>query len=158
MKELDDSDFLKAMKASCSLPYISKMVEVKGKKYLDGGLSDSIPIRKAFEDGIDKVIALVTREEGYRKTVKGYNHPNLVYRSYPKVTEAINMRPIWYNQEVEYMEKMADEGKVLPIYPKEPIDLGRTEKNRDKLRKCYLDGYNRAKTYHDEIVRFAELD
>lgn len=158
--ELSKDEMLDAMKASCSLPFISKMVNFKGKKYLDGGLSDSIPIRKAFEDGVDKVIALVTREEGYRKEVKEPSalkvvSGNLMYRGYPKVVEAINYRSVTYNKELDYMEDMIEEGSVMTIYPNEAIDMGRTERNKDKLKKCYEDGYLRAKELHKEIMEFA---
>ena len=161
--ELDDDEMLEVLKASCSLPFISKMVTFRGKKYLDGGLSDSVPVKKAFEDGVDKVIALVTREKGYRKEVKEPNllkvgSGNLRYRGYPKVVEAINNRSVAYNKELEYMEDMVEAGKVLVIYPKEEIDMGRTERNRDKLWKCYKDGYNRGRELHHEITAFASID
>jgi len=161
--ELNESEMLKALRASCSLPFISKMVTFKGKKYLDGGLSDSVPIKKAFEDGVDKIIALVTREEGYRKEEKEENSVkvgsgNLIYRGYPRVIEAIKNRSKTYNMELEYMEEMIEAGKVLAIYPKEPIDMGRTERNKEKLRKCYDDGYKRGKELHREIVAFAMLE
>lgn len=161
--ELNESEIFEALRASCSLPFIQKMVTFKGKKYLDGGLSDSVPIKKAFEDGVDKVIALVTREKGYRKEVKEPNaikvgSGNLMYRGYPKVMEAINNRSEYYNQELKYMEEMIDAGKVMAIYPKEAIDMGRTERNKEKLRKCYEDGYNRAIELHDEIMAFAMLE
>lgn len=160
--ELNEDEMLKALRASCSLPFISTMVTCKGKKYLDGGLSDSIPIKKAFEDGVDKVIALVTREKGYRKEVKEPNvfklgSGNLMYRRYPKVIEAISNRNDTYNQELEYMEEMIEAGKVLTVYPKEAIDMGRTERNKEKLQKCYRDGYKRAKELHEEIAEFANL-
>jgi predicted patatin/cPLA2 family phospholipase len=157
-KELNDAEFNIALKASCSLPFISKMVNIRDGKYLDGGLSDSIPIKKAFDDGVDKVIALVTREKGYRKNEKETNIGRWVYRKYPHVIKAIHSRSVKYNQELEYMEKMASLGKVFPIYPKVAIDLGRTEKNKDKLMQCYLDGYERAKELHEEIAVFAEVE
>lgn len=154
--DLSDFDFNYALKASCSLPFISKMVEVKGNLYLDGGLSDSIPIKKAFDDGVDKVIALVTREKGYRKEVKKTKTGKFIYRKYPNVVEAINTRSEKYNDELQYMEEMAAAGKVFPIYPAKPINIGRTERNKEKLMASYLEGYERAKELHDEIVAFIE--
>jgi predicted patatin/cPLA2 family phospholipase len=152
--ELSDKDFLVALQASCSLPFISKMVTVKGKKYLDGGLSDSIPVQKAFEDGVDKVIVLVTREKGYRKEVKKRKNGQFFYRGYPEVVSAINQRSSKYNEELDYMEKMASTGAVLPIYPNEAINIGRTERNEEKLMKAYNDGYQRGIECHDMILEF----
>lgn len=156
IKSMSDNDTLLAMKASCSLPLISKIVDVNGKKYLDGGLTDSIPVKQAFDDGMDKVIVLLTREEGYVKEKSHSKLIDLFYHRYPKVSEAVRQRHEKYNQEMDYMKQKIDEGKVLPIYPKHPIQIGRTEKNKEKLRQCYLDGFERAKELHQEIYAFIQ--
>jgi len=156
INELSKEDTLLALKASCSLPLISKMVRLQDKNYLDGGLTDSIPVKKAFEDGMDKVIVLLTREEGY---IKEASNPRLfewIYRKYPNVAKAIKVRHEKYNQEMDYINSMVELGKVLPIYPKEPINLGRTEKNKEKLMQCYKDGYSRARELHHLIAEFIQ--
>ena len=71
--------------------------------------------------------------------------------------DAINNRNETYNNELKYMEEMVQTGKVLAIYPKEAIDMGRTERNKEKLWKCYNDGYNRGIELHNEIIDFARL-
>lgn len=156
IQSMSDDDTLLALKASCSLPLISKIVDINGKKYLDGGLTDSIPVKQAFDDGMDKVIVLLTREEGYVKEKSHSKIFDLVYRRYPKVSEAVKMRHEKYNEEMNYLKQKIEEGKVLPIYPKEPIQMGRTEKNKEKLLQCYHDGFERAKELHQEINTFIQ--
>lgn len=154
MNSLSNDDMLIALRASCSLPLISKMVDLKGRKYLDGGLTDSIPVRKAFEDGMEKVIVLLTREEGYIKEKSTTKVFDLVYAKYPKVANAVSQRHHKYNSEMEFIKSKIAEGKVLAIYPKVPIKMGRTERNKEKLMQCYKDGYTRAKELHHTIAEF----
>ncbi len=152
--DLSDNELLLALKASCSLPYISPMVSLKGGMYLDGGLSDSIPIHKAIEDGMDKVVVLVTREEGYKKTVKDRKGLSVMYRAYPQVGKHISNRPAKYNEELEYMKALEDQGKAFVIYPDSPIKMGRTERNAEKLMKAYQDGYRRAGEVYEDLMTF----
>ncbi len=152
--DLSDHELLLALKASCSLPYISPMVSLRGGRYLDGGLSDSIPVRKAIEDGMDKVVVLVTREEGYEKAVKERKRSSFIYRAYPQVGQHINNRSIKYNQELEYMKDLEDQGKAFVIYPDSPIEIGRTERNAEKLMKAYEDGYRRAGEVYEDLLKF----
>lgn len=153
-KDLNQEQTLHAMSASCSLPFISKMSFVKGRKYLDGGLSDSIPVWKAFEDGMDKVVVLLTREQGYRKEEKKSNYGRFMYRKYPKVIEAVNNRSAKYNKELEYVEQKCQEGKALAIYPDKPIEIGRTERNKNKLMKAYEEGYEQGERVYQQVLEF----
>lgn len=152
--ELNDLELYNALKASCSLPFISKMVTLRGRQYLDGGLSDSIPVKKAIDDGMEKVLVVATRDKNYRKEKSVFAKKSLMYRHYPKVVDAINNRNDHYNDELDYMKKMEEKGVVKVIYPKEPLLLGRTEKNAHKLLETYNKGYDRAKELHKEIENF----
>lgn len=152
--DLDEKEMLEALKASCSLPFISPIVSVREGLFLDGGLADSIPLKKVFDDGFKKAVVLVTREKGYRKKTTKKRLGNLFYRRYPKVVENVFNRSRKYNEEVDYIEKMAEEGKAFIIYPKKPIKIGRTEKNPGKLMEAYIDGYKRAKELHHELKAF----
>lgn len=152
--DLSDHELLLALKASCSLPYISPMVSLRGGKYLDGGLSDSIPVKKAIEDGMDKVVVLVTREEGYEKAVKERKGRSLIYRAYPEVGQHINNRSAKYNEELKYMKELEELGKAFVIYPDAPIEIGRTERNAEKLMKAYKDGYRRAGEVYENLMKF----
>ncbi len=153
--DLTEEEALTALCASSSLPYISKMVDLKGMKLLDGGLTDSIPVEQGFLDGMDKLIILMTRPRGYRKEAPKTTRVNtLAYRGYPEVAKAMNERYIGYNKTLEAIEAYEKEGKVLPIYPKEPINIGRTEKDKEKLKKVYRRGYKRAVEMEETLVEF----
>lgn len=149
------TDFMKGMRASCSLPFLSRMVTVNGCKYLDGGVSDSIPYKKAFEDGCDKVIVILTRDEAYRRKPFG-NHRlgALVYRDYPAVLEEMEQRHIRYHQSLDALMALEKAGKALVIRPPKPVGLGRLEKDRAKLRATYMMGYNQGKELAEVIEGF----
>lgn len=111
------------LRASVSLPIASPIVEIKGKKYLDGGIGDPIPIRRAFEEGCDKVIVVLTRDRGYRKEAsKGKLFFKLMYRKYPKLIELLCNRHERYNETLEYIQKMEKEGKAFVVAPEKPIE------------------------------------
>lgn len=154
---LSEKESLTALKASCSLPLISKMVSLQGRKFLDGGLSDSIPVQKAFEDGMEKVVVLLTRERGYRKKPSKSNFLlKRMYKSYPKVLDAIEMRHQRYNETLDQIDRYEAEGKVLAIYPETAIPIGRTERSKDKLMAAYEAGYQQAQKMKEEIMNFIE--
>ncbi len=140
LKNLKDNYCL--VQATTSLPFVSKMVEYKGNKYLDGGLTDSIPIKKAMEDGYSYNIVVLTRHKGYRKEPSAFNAEKIIYRKYPKLAEAIRCRYIKYNETLDYIEQLEKEGKVFVFRPSRELDCSRVEKNVLKLRSVYDIGVN----------------
>lgn len=130
------------MRASSSIPMFAPVVEYKGQKYLDGGTSDPIPVKKALEDGCDKLIIVLTREKGFvrlpEKMKKIYSH---VYKAYPHMIEVLNNRHNVYNAAVEYAYRLADEGRAIVIAPKASLGVGRFEKKKEKLMEAYNKGY-----------------
>ena len=130
-----------AIRASSSLPLVSKSLVVNGHTYLDGGVADSIPIRKSLADGNTKNVVILTREEGYQK------EPNRAIRllkmRYPKSKAFVKKmanRHIRYNDTLAFLEKEEEEGRVFLIRPKEKVNVGRVEKNRSKLEALYQIG------------------
>jgi predicted patatin/cPLA2 family phospholipase len=145
------------IRASSSLPLLSRIVEVDGRKYLDGGIADSIPVRQSVKSGVAKNIVVLTRPEGYRKS------PNRLaplirykYRDYPALGQAVANRHINYNQSLDYIKKEEEKGNVFVIRPDGDIHIGRVEKNREKLTKLYEHGYETAKKLEKELLRFVE--
>ncbi|MBO6280932.1 MAG: patatin family protein [Alphaproteobacteria bacterium] len=126
------------LRASASMPFVSQISHINGKSYLDGGISDSIPVRAFQKLGYDKCVVVQTRNAGYRK---GKNKlawlAHLVYRRYPKFIEAITNRHVMYNKEMTDIEQMQKEGKVFVIQPSRYEKISHTEKNPDILRKVY---------------------
>lgn len=150
----DDKCFT-ALRATCAIPILFQPVEINGKYYLDGGMSDSIPFDKAFEDGCDKVIAVLTRPRGYRKSKESTTSIiNLKYKKYPKLMESFKNRPETYNKQIERLEALEKEGKALLLAPEETFGIGRFEKRKAKLIPFYRYGYDYAMRNMEKIKEF----
>ncbi len=143
------------IRASCSLPLVSRFVEIEGRKYLDGGIVDSVPIEFSIQKGCDKNIVVLTRDRTYRK--KGeqlYPVMKVKYRKYPELLEAVKTRQDKYNEALDYICKLEEEGKVLVIAPEVTLAIGRTEKNKEKLTVGYKLGRKAALTQIEKIKEF----
>lgn len=151
----DIDDLLPVLTASSSLPFIAKKVKIGGRDYLDGGLADSIPVQKALDDGNEKLVVLLTRPEGYEK--KPSNAAFLIkmaYGKYPKLVDCLNSRYKRYNQSLELVKKLEAQGRAYVIRPNNRIDMGRVERNQDKLKATYDMGYADAVALEDELRKF----
>ncbi|GGB10109.1 patatin family protein [Macrococcus hajekii] len=136
-------DMLTILRASSSLPLMAPVVEYKGKKLLDGGVTDPIPLRKAQQDGIKKNVVVLTRPKGYFKKSSRIAKYFKV-KQYPAINEAMRRRPGRYNETLHYIEREAEAGHVLLIRPSLDLKVDRMEKNRDKLHQLYELGYRDA--------------
>ena len=143
------------VRASSSLPLVSRNVEINGNKYLDGGMADSIPIRKSEADGNVKNIVVMTKPVGYRREKeKALAAFKARYIKYPKVYELMKNRHIVYNETVDYIEKQAREKKLILLRPRDDIYIDRLEKDSDKLTALYNEGYKEAEQRYDEIMEY----
>ena len=143
------------IKASASMPLFSTVVEVDGYKLLDGGVSDSIPVMKALEDGADKVIVVLTRDKDflckpYRFT-KAYKAK---YARYPKFLKSFENRYNKYNVTRDLIEKFESEGKLLAIYPSQPLIIKHLEKDIHTIDDTYKMGYEDAISMMENIKKF----
>lgn len=126
--------------ASSSLPYVSKIIYVDDIPYLDGGIVDSVPVQRAFDQGCDELVVVMTRNRGFRKTGKDYKQPRFIYKKYPRLRVALSHRNKLYNEQMELVERLEDEGKITVIWPERPMEVDRLEKNIDKLEALYQEG------------------
>lgn len=148
---------IEAIRASASLPLVSRNVEINGKLYLDGGISDAIPIRRSIEDGNQKNIVVLTKEVGYRrKPASMTSLMKLHYRKYPKVYELMKNRHIAYNETLDYLEQQVKENYAFVIRPKLPSGVGRIEKDEEKLRVLYEQGYQDAQECYPQLKEYLE--
>ena len=143
------------VRASSSLPLLAQNVKINDKEYLDGGISDSIPIKKSIADGNKKNVVILTRDSTYRKG-KNSLMPiiKLKYKKYPNFVKSMADRYIVYNEILDFIKELEDNGDVFVIRPKKPVNIGRTEKNREKLEALYNDGYNDAKACYEELLKY----
>ncbi|MDO5516758.1 MAG: patatin family protein [Clostridium sp.] len=144
------------LRASCAIPLAFPFCDIKGHLYADGGLKDSIPIKKSISDGNDKNIIVLTRNDDYRKTKsKGSEFVYKLYRKkYPKLAEVLKNRPMEYNKQVDYCNELEKNGKALIIRPRVRMDISRFEKDKDKLRRIYKDGYDFVIENREKIISF----
>lgn len=146
---------IEAVRASASMPFVSRNVDIGGKMYLDGGLADSIPILHAVTDGCRKNVVVMTKEEGYRRSpMRHAGAARLKYAKYPKVYELIKNRHNTYNETLRYIYEQVEEGTVFLIQPRYKSDVSRTEKDASKLRALYEEGYEEAASRKEELLAF----
>ena len=149
-EKFDEGRIINIVKASSSLPYACPIVNVEGRPMLDGGIVDSIPLLRAYDQGYDKCIVVLTRNRGYRKSVKKVFVPSFIYKQYPRLRVALRNRNKLYNEQLDLVERLEDEGKIIVIRPEKPIVVGRMETNTKKLADLYEQGYACAKRAFEE--------
>lgn len=148
-------DELEWLRASASMPLASKVVEVGGRKLLDGGVADSIPLEYFEHIGYDRNVVILTQPAGFVK------EPNklmplmrLGLRRYPKMVEALAMRHEMYNRELEYVRQAEREGRSLVIRPEEKIPIGHISHDPEQMRRVYEIGRKMGERYIDRIKAF----
>lgn len=142
----DKHDMLLVGRASSSLPLLSKMVKIDDKPYLDGGVVVPIPFEKALEDGYSKNIVILTQDSTYvrRHSQTVVYLMRVIYRKYPKLAEVYSKRAENYNKMVAHIVEQEKEGNVFIIRPTKTVTVGRIEKNKEKLKTFYDEGYDDA--------------
>ncbi|HIR27382.1 MAG TPA: patatin family protein [Candidatus Choladousia intestinigallinarum] len=149
----DRQRLMDACRASSSLPFAASPVMVDGIPMMDGGISDSVPIRKAIREGYDSNIVILTRPRGYRKKEKPDKTIKLAkmyYRKYPGLSKALLNRNYVYNRTMELLEHLEERGRVFLICPSAPT-VKRTEKDLEKLEDFYWHGYEEAKRLYPSL-------
>lgn len=134
--DLADHTCMEYLRASGSLPFISKNVVINDIPYLDGGVADSVPVEYCLNEGYDKIIVVLTRPYGYRKkgTIK---FTELFYKDYPNFCETLKNRNHSYSKQYEQIELLEKEGKIFVIRPSKVIKIGATEKNHEIIKALY---------------------
>lgn len=143
------------MQASCSIPMFANIVEIDDFKLVDGGVSDSIPIEYALNQGYKKNIVVLTRDITYKKNKQKFLPiVNRKYKKYPNLVKAIENRHLNYNKSLNLVNQLEKDGDVLVIRPKKPVNVSQIEKNAKKLTSLYEEGYDDAKELYDKILDF----
>ncbi|HBO38122.1 MAG TPA: patatin family protein [Pasteurellaceae bacterium] len=128
---------MELLRATSAMPFVSKIVEYNDKKYLDGGISDSIPLHKCRQLGYDKLIVVLTRSLEYRKPKAPTWLFKLFYRKYPELVKTLANRHLNYNQSVEEIINLNDSKKIFVIRPSKTLDIKRLEQNSAKIQAMY---------------------
>lgn len=144
------------VRASSSLPLLSRTVWIKNTPYLDGGIADSIPVKQSQKLGNHKQVVVLTRQRGYRKEPnKAMPAAYLRYqREFSKLVARMKNRHLDYNAALDYLYEEEKKGNVFLICPEKPVEIGRIEKNREKLERLYEEGYTAAEKMGSALLDF----
>ena len=148
-------DELEWLRASASMPLVSKVVEVQGRKLLDGGVSDSIPLAYFESIGYDRNVVILTQPLGYRKQPsKLMPLMRLSLRKYPQFVKSMSERYVMYNRQLEFVAQAEKEGRCLVIRPDEKIPIGHISHDSEQMRRVYEIGRQVGERYIERIQSF----
>lgn len=143
------------LQATCALPLMFPTYHIEGVGCMDGGVADSIPYQRALEQGCDRVIVVLTRTRDYvKKADRSLPLVTRAYRKWPNFCDAMRRRAEQYNESRKQLFELERQGKVLVIAPETTHGVSRTERDVEKLRLLWGDGYHQATQRIDEIRRF----
>ena len=147
---------METLRATSALPFISEIIEVGDKKYLDGGIANSIPVDFFEKQDFDKVIVILTRPITYRKEKTTGIQYKMFYKKYPKLVEKLENRYKEYNDTVDKIVELEKEGKLFVIRPSENITIKRLEKDVEKLQKVYDLGLKDGNNIIEDLKQYLE--
>ena len=133
-----DAAAFRWIQASASMPLVSRPVEIDGREYLDGGLSDGIPLAYFERMGFDRNVVVTTRPHGYRKFASWKVALTKVFlRRYPAVYRALATRHEWYNRTLEYIDRRVADGAALLVCPEAPLPIARVCHDPEAMQRVY---------------------
>lgn len=149
-----DATDIEWIRASASIPIVSKPVKLDGYELLDGGVSDSIPVNWMLERS-DKTVIVLTRDKSYHKEPMKYIHLlKKAFKEYPNLQKALENRYIVYNKTLDKIEQLEREGKVFVIRPSKPIACAMIEKDPNHLQEIYDIGRRDALHYLEDLKKY----
>jgi len=150
-------NYLSVLQASTCLPFIAKPVRFNGLVLMDGGISDSVPIRKSIRDGNTRQVLILTRPKGYRKSPSRIDGlARIRYPRLPGLSEALARRHTGYNETMDFIDEMEQRGEAFVIRPRSDLSVGRIERNKNRLYAAYDQGYQDAAQTYADLCRYLE--
>ena len=157
-EESDRERLMKICRASSSMPLLTPIVNIDDVPYLDGGLADSVPIKRAQELGNEKIVVILTKNEGYRKQVLSPAMQQLykkAYKSYPNVVRTILRRSFMYNKTMNHIDQLEKRGEIFVLRPHvKPVS--RIERNQEALLAFYEHGYHYMERKMDDLMAYLQ--
>ena len=159
MTEDSDNDrLMKLCRASSSMPLLTPIVKIDNVPYLDGGLADSVPIRRAQQMENEKIVVILTKNQGYRKSVLSPTMQRVykrAYKSYPNLIRTIFRRSFEYNKTMNYLDQLEKRGEIFILRPQvKPVS--RLERNKETLHAFYEHGYKYTERKFDDLMEYLE--
>jgi len=150
--ELDNAEYMTILQASSSLPFIARPVHFRGRVLMDGGIADSVPVRKSLADGNTRNVLVLTRPKGYRKTRS--RAAGLIRRRYPRypgLCRAFETRYARYNDTMDFIDTREARRDIFVIRPAAALPIARAERNQKKLYAGYDAGYRDAAACYPKL-------
>ena len=143
------------LRASASLPFVSRPVEIGGAMYLDGGIAEAVPCSVMEKEGYDRCVLVLTRPKGYRKK-KSRPLPRFlpILLRYPALAEAMDQRAGMYDRQMDTIDRAEAEGRIIVIRPPRPLDIRRIERRPEELEKAYRIGREAMEERLDDVQAF----
>ena len=159
MTEDSDNDrLMKLCRASSSMPLLTPIVNIDNVPYLDGGLADSVPIRRAQQMENEKIVVILTKNQGYRMSVLSPTMQRVykrAYKSYPNLIRTIFRRSFEYNKTMNYLDQLEKRGEIFILRPQvKPVS--RLERNKETLHAFYEHGYKYTERKFDDLMEYLE--
>ena len=159
MTEDSDNDrLMKLCRASSSMPLLTPIVNIDNVPYLDGGLADSVPSRRAQQMENEKIVVILTKNQGYRKSVLSPTMQRVykrAYKSYPNLIRTIFRRSFEYNKTMNYLDQLEKRGEIFILRPQvKPVS--RLERNKETLHAFYEHGYKYTERKFDDLMEYLE--
>ena len=153
--DVADEEAFDWIRASASMPLVSRPVSLEGRLLLDGGISDSIPLRYFQGQGFLRNVVILTQPKGFfKRKTKLMPLFHLFMRRYPAIVRAMSRRHLMYNDELSYLAEQEQQGDILLIYPQDALPIGRTEQDEAKMRRIYAMGHQKAEEMLPQIKDF----
>lgn len=150
-EKTDRRRMMAIVKASSSLPYVSKITEVDGIPMLDGGIVDSVPVQRSIDSGHPFNVVVMTRNRGFRSTESDHKIPRFLYGRYPRLRVALSHRVEVYNRQLEMVERMEDWGEVAVIRPQRKMEVDRICRDPEKLERLYEEGLHEGELFCEKM-------
>ena len=152
--EMIRNDYRHVM-ASCAIPAACRPVEIDGRFYYDGGVSDSIPVQRAFDEGCEKVVVILSKHRDYIRKPQSFKFfYHLMCRRYPEVVRLLDNRHIAYKKQQELVFRLEEEGKVFVFAPSDPIEIKTTNMDVEKEWLLYNLGISDFEAVKDDLLCF----
>lgn len=155
-----DKDILyDAVKASASMPIVSRSVKINGNRYLDGGCALKLPVRWALKQGFKKIVFVATRDISYRRKPipKEFEIEKIRYARFPKFVEALEKTNTIYNNDCDLIDELVNSGRMFRIAPSEEVKISRLEDDINALSNLYELGYYDALFLIPELKDYLEI-
>lgn len=150
-----DYESLEWLRASASMPIVSNPVPLHGRRYLDGGIADSIPLKYFQEQGFGRNVVVLTQPKGFTKQrTKLMPIFNATMKKYPAIIEAMDRRHLMYNEELRFLKEQEEKGNILVINPDEALPISRTSQNPKKMQHVYDMGVKAGEASIEKVIEF----